>query len=83
MNTIRHVQGSWFKKRILTALLLGVCCLFYPHNALSQDEPGAPPQRSAAMQAEFDKGTAQTENGMVIKCMTSTWEELQRQDRKL
>ena len=59
MNTIRHVQGSWFKKRILTALLLGVCCLFYPHNALSQDEPGAPPQRSAAMQAEFDKGTAQ------------------------
>ena len=29
------------------------------------------------------RGLPKTENGMVIKCMTSTWEELQRQDRKL
>lgn len=58
MNTIRHIQGSWIKKRILSALLLGVCCLFYPHNALSQDEPGAPPQKSA-LQADLDKSVAQ------------------------
>ena len=59
MNTIRHIQGSWIKKRILTVLLLGVCCLFYPHNALSQDEPGAPPQKSA-LQADLDKSVAQS-----------------------
>lgn len=58
MNTIRHVQGSWFKKRILTALLLGVCCLFYPHNALSQDEPSAPPQKTG-MQLDMEKGMEQ------------------------
>ncbi|HJI14396.1 MAG TPA: hypothetical protein OIL82_05270 [Akkermansia muciniphila] len=57
MNTIRHIQGSWIKKKILTVLLLGVCCLFYPHNALSQDEPGAPPQKSA-LQADLDKSVA-------------------------
>ena len=58
MNTIRHIQGSWIKKRILSALLLGVCCLFYPHNALSQDEPGAPPQKTG-MQLDMEKGMAQ------------------------
>lgn len=59
MNTIRHIQGSWSKKRILTALLLGVCCLFCPHNALSQDEPSVPPQKSA-LQADLDKSVAQS-----------------------
>ncbi len=58
MNTIRHVQGSWFKKRILTVLLLGVCCLFYPHNALSQDEPSTPPQKTG-MQLDMEKGMEQ------------------------
>ena len=58
MNTIRHVQGAWFKKRILTVLLLGVCCLFYPHNALSQDEPSTPPQKTG-MQLDMEKGMEQ------------------------
>ena len=58
MNTIRHIQGSWIKKRILTALLLGVCCLFYPHNALSQDVPSAPPQKTG-MQFDMEKAMAQ------------------------
>lgn len=58
MNTIRQIQRSWIKKRILTALMMGVCCLFYAHNGMSQTEPSAPPQKSG-MELDMEKGISQ------------------------
>lgn len=37
---------------------MGFCCLFYAPEAFSQDEPGAPSQRTA-MDDDFDKSMAQ------------------------
>ena len=58
MNTVRQRQRLGIKRSILTALLIGVCCLLYTPEAFSQDEPGAPPQRTA-MDDDFDKSMAQ------------------------
>ena len=58
MNTVRQRQRLGIKRSILTALLMGFCCLFYAPEAFSQDEPGAPSQRTA-MDDDFDKSMAQ------------------------
>lgn len=55
MNTVRHRQRLGIKRSILTALLMGFCCLFYTPEAFSQEESSAPPKRSAAMEAEWKK----------------------------
>ena len=58
MNTARQRQRLGIKRSILTALLIGVCCLLYTPEAFSQDKPGSPPQRTA-MDDDFDKSMAQ------------------------
>ena len=56
MNTVR--QRLRIKRSILTALLMVFCFLLYTPEVFSQDEPGAPPQRTA-MDDDFDKSMAQ------------------------
>lgn len=58
MNTVRQRQRLGIKRSILTALLMGFCFLFYTPEAFSQDEPGAPPQKSG-LDADMAKGVAQ------------------------
>lgn len=55
MNTVRHRQKLGIKRSILTALLMGLCCLFTP-NAFS-DEPSAAPKING-LDADMAKGVA-------------------------
>lgn len=59
MNTVRHRQRLGIKRSILTALLMGFCCLFYTPEAFS-DEPSSPPQMNG-LDADMAKGVALAE----------------------